>query len=243
MSPSLPSVSSDIAPIVDSPSKIQQPASKDVTTEKDYWNTFYSRFNVSIPSTWCVTTAIESDLSIPIVEFGCGNGRDAIYLATHGFTVYGCDLSKEAIKHNNEKSANLEQLEFCLADVSIEEQVASVMKKARSSKEGKGTQNVLVYTRFFLHSIDQRQQDLFFAALSSSCILGDKLYFEFRCSMDEALDKVHGKEHYRRYVDTPALMGDLEKGGFVVEYEVTGRGMAKYKQEDPYVSRIIARKV
>lgn len=240
MPPAVSSVAVDVAPIVGS--EPAQPTSKDVTTEKDYWNTFYSRFNVSIPSTWCVTTAIEADRTIPIVEFGCGNGRDSIYFATHGYTVYGCDLSAEAIKHNNEKAENLEHLEFFQADVSVAEQVTEVIEKARSSLEGQGSSNVTVYTRFFLHSIDQTQQDKFFAALSSGLVAGDKLYFEFRCSMDAKLDKVHGKDHYRRYVDTPAMMEDLVKLGFVVEYEVTGLGMAKYKQEDPYVSRIIARK-
>ena len=73
-------------------------------------------------------------------------------------------------------------------------------------------------------------------------VSGDKLYFEYRCSMDESLDKVHGKDHYRRYIDTPLMCEDLDKLNFRVTYENTGRGMAKYKAEDPFVSRIIAMK-
>jgi len=63
------------------------PTSKDVTSEKNYWNTFYSKFDLQHPSQFCVTTAIEAR-SQPIIEFGCGNGRDSMYFATHGFKVY-----------------------------------------------------------------------------------------------------------------------------------------------------------
>ena len=34
------------------------PTSKDVTSEKNYWNTFYSKFDLQHPSQFCVTTAI-----------------------------------------------------------------------------------------------------------------------------------------------------------------------------------------
>jgi SAM-dependent methyltransferase len=215
-------------------------ASKNVTAEKDYWNSFYSRFNISHPSQFCVMTAIEADNARPIVEFGCGNARDSIYLATHGFTVYGCDLSKPAIEKNVEKSEDVPNLEFAVVDASNAQQVRGVIDKARDASE---VDNVTIYTRFFLHSIDETQEAKFFAALSSSLIAGDKLYFEFRSALDERLDKVHGKDHYRRYIRTPDMIEDLGELGFDVTYECTGQGMAKYKDEDPFVSRLIAKKI
>mmetsp|Transcript_8798 Transcript_8798/g.13934 ORF Transcript_8798/g.13934 Transcript_8798/m.13934 type:complete len:245 (-) Transcript_8798:342-1076(-) len=223
-------------------------ANKNITLEKSYWNTFYSKFNISHPSQFCVMTAIEAESHRPIVEFGCGNGRDSIYFATHGYKVYACDLSRPAIEKNNEKAKKDvkdidDRLDFMVVDASDHDDVGGIVKLARSSSGGDGAgNNVNVYTRFFLHSIDETQQSKFFSALSSAMIDGDKLYFEYRCSMDESLDKVHGKEHYRRYIDTPSMMEDMAKLGFEIVYEMTGRGMAKYKEEDPYVSRVIARK-
>ncbi len=41
-----------------------------------------------------------------ILELGCGEGRDAIYLLEHGYNVLGVDYSKEAIKKCNELSQN-----------------------------------------------------------------------------------------------------------------------------------------
>eukprot|EP00571_Detonula_confervacea_P009055 CAMPEP_0172315780 /NCGR_PEP_ID=MMETSP1058-20130122/26276_1 /TAXON_ID=83371 /ORGANISM="Detonula confervacea, Strain CCMP 353" /LENGTH=232 /DNA_ID=CAMNT_0013029943 /DNA_START=93 /DNA_END=791 /DNA_ORIENTATION=- len=229
--------SMDVAPISDRNATLSQ---KNVTAEKDYWNNFYARFSVSHPSQFCVMTSVEAERDRPIVEFGCGNARDSVYFATHGYNVHACDLSKEAIELNVEKSKDIPTLEFNLVDASNADQVQAVVDKARAQNNA---DNVNVYTRFFLHSIDATQENKFFAALSNALVEGDKLYFEFRSKMDETLDKVHGKEHYRRYVDTPKMMEDLTKIGFAVVYEMTGQGMAKYKAEDPFVSRIIARKV
>lgn len=220
---------------------VAQPTSKDVSIEKDYWNNFYGQFNISHPSQFCVMTAIEGNHSQPIIEFGCGNGRDSIYFATHGFTVYGCDLSKDAIEKNVEKSkAVSSNIQFKVVDASSMDEVQGVVNTARSDTS---SQNVTIYTRFFLHSIDDEQQDKFFNALSNALVAGDKLYFEYRSKEDESLDKVHGKEHYRRYIDTPYMLAGLEELGFNVEYSITGRGMAKYKQEDPFVSRVVLTKM
>ena len=41
-------------------SKSDAAKAKNVTVEKDYWNSFYSRFNISHPSQFCVMTAIEA---------------------------------------------------------------------------------------------------------------------------------------------------------------------------------------
>ena len=217
-----------------------QPTSKDVTTEKDYWNNFYHQFNISHPSQFCVMTSVEADRTLPIVEFGCGNARDSVYFATHGYKVYACDLSKDAINRNKEKGSSISNLDFMVVDASAEDQVRAAVEEARTTS---GAANVIIYTRFFLHSIDQTQEDKFLSALSNVLEAGDKMYFEYRCSMDEKLDKVHGKEHYRRYVDTPVMLEGMMKKGFAVEYEMTGQGMAKYKMEDPFVSRIIVRKL
>ena len=118
----------------------------------------------------------------------------------------------------------------------------SIVTKART-ESGSSLSNVTVYTRFFLHSIDEVQEAKFFKALSDVLVAGDMLYFEFRSKEDEVLDKVHGKGHYRRYVDTPVMMESLKTLGFDLQYHITGLGMAKYKNEDPFVSRIIATKV
>mmetsp|Transcript_18339 Transcript_18339/g.20649 ORF Transcript_18339/g.20649 Transcript_18339/m.20649 type:complete len:250 (+) Transcript_18339:64-813(+) len=215
---------------------------KDVTTEKSYWNTFYSKFALAVPSQFCVLTAVEVDKATSsIVEFGCGNGRDSIYLANQGFNVFATDLCAKVIGKNQTKTPHVGSvIEFVSVDATNVEQVKAVISKARSSSSDG---NVVVYTRFFLHSIDEDQEDLFLTALAEALLEGDEMRHEYRSKEDEALPKVHGKSHYRRYIDTPALLQKLEDKGFETQYEITGRGMAKYKNEDPFVSRFIVKKV
>jgi len=210
---------------------------KNVTKERGYWNSFYSKWSIDIPSQFCVLTATEAGQERPIVEFGCGNGRDSIYLSTQGFRVYATDLSQEAITKNKEKISESDRLSFSVCDCTDSAQVGLLINKARKSVDGG---NITVYTRFFLHSIDDNQEKQFFEALALGLVPGDRLYMEFRCAEDEDLDKVHGKGHYRRYINTPDLVSFIKGLGFDTLYERTGQGMAKFKSEDPFVSRIIS---
>jgi len=218
--------------------------SKDVTTEKDYWNSFYSRWTIDVPSQFCVLAATEVNKDTPIVEFGCGNGRDSIYLSKQGFRVCASDLSSEGIAKNNAKVESFSgplnehklQISFSICNCTDKKQVSDLISGARVDGG-----NITVYHRFFLHSIDASQEKQFFEALEGAMISGDRILMEFRCSLDEALPKFYGKDHYRRYVHTPDFVEYLDSIGFQVEYEQTGQGMAKYKNEDPFVSRVIAK--
>jgi SAM-dependent methyltransferase len=216
---------------------VESPTNKDVGKEKLYWNRFYSKSSgvpVS-PSQFCVFVSTEVDRNIPIVEFGCGNGRDSFYFANQGFLVFASDISQEAIKSDQGSSGCGAMFWEC--DCTDAAGVADLILKAREINP-----TIAVYNRFFLHSIDEHQQQAFFSALGKTLVSGDKLYMEFRCNLDEDLPKVYGKSHYRRYVETKEILLNLTNLGFEIKYEVTGQGMAAYKNEDPFVSRVIATK-
>lgn len=213
--------------------------SKVVGKESSYWNNFYAgKFDIAVPSQFCVLVATEGDKTKPVVEFGCGNGRDSIYLARHGFKVFAGDLSKEAIQKNREKEEPHKEnpATFNVCDVAKAKDVQALLREARDASEGG---NVTVYNRFFLHSLDDEQERLFLTAVAEASQAGDHLYMEFRCSLDANVEKLY-KDHYRRFVDTSKLVVFLKELGYEIEYEITGQGMAKYKTEDPFVSRIVA---
>ena len=232
-------------------------SNKVVTKESNYWNNFYAKcFSVDIPSQFCTMFATEADRTRPVVEFGCGNGRDSVYLARHGFRVFAGDLSAEAVARNRAREeephdGNNDKLghhpaSFRVCDVAQARDVEALLTLARGNNTNSNTNsnnnnNIAIYNRFFLHSLDDDQEHKFLTALSDHTQPGDTLYMEYRCSLDAALDKVHGQDHYRRYVDTDQLKTVLSRQlEFDVQYDVTGQGMAKYKTEDPFVSRIIA---
>lgn len=248
MPPAQSKTALNLAPIT-VPTTEENPTEKIVSQEKSYWNSFYSNFTLAIPSQFCVSTAFElSKAKRPVVEFGCGNGRDSIYLASNGLNVFACDLSTEAIGHNQEKAkeylknCTTGSIDFVAVDATNSEQVIGIINRARQQCKGSSDSNIAVYSRFFLHSIDEEQEDAFISALSQALIAGDEIHSEYRSAEDEELPKVHGKGHYRRYIETPALLKKLHGLGFTTVYDVTGRGMAKYKDEDPYVSRFIVKK-
>ncbi len=210
---------------------------KNLRHESDYWDDFYAHWEIDIPSQFCVMLATEADKTRPVVEFGCGNGRDSIYLARHGFHVTALDLSEEAIRHNQQKADRMSSLEatFICGDVTSSNDVSKAMNQARVDD-----MPLNIYSRFFLHTLDDEQEQLFLTALSAVTHTGDNLYLEFRCDLDANIDKLF-EGHFRRYVETDKLVESLQQQhGFSVSYRRTGQGMAKYKHEDPFVSRIIA---
>lgn len=226
---------------------------KVVSTEKDYWNSFYDSAakNIIDSSPFAVFVAdklADRRDAMPIVEFGCGNARDTLYFGSLGFSVFASDLSKVAIESNRKKAQDRNVVaSFDICDCTDDGSVGGLIQKTRNAgkKEQGGNEvnpNIAVYNRFFLHSIDAEQEKAFLSLLGKYLLPNDELYMEFRCDLDEALDKVYGKDHYRRYVKTSDLVVFLDSIGFDIKYNHTGQGLAKYKSEDPFVSRLIATK-
>jgi hypothetical protein len=105
-----------------------------------------------------------------------------------------------------------------------------------------GDAPVLFYLRFFLHSIPEDVQDTLLGVISASARPGDTFAAEFRTDKDE--DKSHVfLKHYRRFQNGPAFGVQLrERHNFTVLEEREGTGLAPYKDEDPELYRVIARR-
>jgi len=185
--------------------------------------------------------AVEIPKGPCVVELGCGNGRDSLYFASHQHNVCAVDLSHEAVKSCSETADNmgLSNAKFMQADLSSFDDLKKLFEVARATNE---TGAVTCYSRFVMHSVNDEQEHLFLSNISKLMKSGEIIYFEFRSKEDADLDKTFGG-HYRRFVDTEAFVdAQVNKHGFELKYERTGRGMAKYKSEDPFVSRLIFEK-
>jgi hypothetical protein len=99
---------------------------------------------------------------------------------------------------------------------------------------------VLVYARFFFHAIDSNAEE---RVLDSVARLlhdrGGAVCVEARTHLDEGTTKAT-PEHYRRFIRPDAFAAALEQRGLDVRYRVEGTGMAKYRQDDAHVFRMIA---
>ena len=139
-----------------------------------------------------------------IIDVGCGNGRDTKYF-NNRFVTYGVDYASNAC-----------------AKMSLKE----LMKN-------KAIINV-VYSRFFLHCISNREI-IDFIKWTPEWFMA-----EFRVKGDKP--KLF-KDHERNFVNFEWLLSELKRQKFKIVYSKKGRGMAKYRNEDPLVGRVIAKRV
>jgi len=100
----------------------------------------------------------------------------------------------------------------------------------------------MFYLRFFLHSITEDVQQGLLGVIRDLARPGDVFAAEFRTDKDQKKSKVHGK-HYRRF-QNGAEFGRrlLHDYGFTVLHEEEGTGLSPYKDEDPVLYRVIARR-
>lgn len=209
--------------------------------ERQYWDNFYANWVINIPSQFGVFVATELEKRSVVIEFGSGNGRDSLYFASLGHMVVAMDISKEAIHKCNKAMTDqgFEHAEFIVGDIADRNDVKNAVTIAREYADREGN-NLVFYSRFVMHTLDDEQERKFLESIYAEMQAGEKIHFEFRSKEDASLEKHYGN-HYRRYVDTERFV-DALKGKYELDinYEIVGQGMAKYKEEDPFVARIIA---
>lgn len=183
--------------------------------EKNYWNTFYKDTIIPRePSPFALfINNYFNTLSLNILDCGCGNGRDSYYFANK-HTVLGIDTS---CKPNNTNNCSFIVEDFC--------------------KFNKEKYN-LVYSRFTFHSITNEQQNEFIKSIKKDTYL----CIETRSDKSKDINKVHGDTHYRNYTNIDYLEKLLKKNNFKIIFLEEKNGFAKYKDEDPYCIRLIAKK-
>lgn len=92
----------------------------DTYTEGVNWNDFYTLRDKPAPflklntvPDKCVVDFIRSHKIQTACEFGCGEGRNAIYLAKQGISVEACDLSEVAIQNARRKAEENKAEKVC----------------------------------------------------------------------------------------------------------------------------------
>ncbi len=212
-----------------------------VLNNKTYWDSFYKDFKSAVPSQFCVSVVTDLEEEAVIVELGSGNGKDALFFASQGHTVVAMDLSAVAIESSQKfaEAGAINNAYFFQGDITNKIDIGKAVDAARvRSLSG----SVVVYSRFVMHSLDESQQANLLEGLGAHMMERDVAYFEFRSREDASLVK-HFGGHYRRYVDTERFERELaEVVGLKLMYSITGQGLARFKNEDPMVSRVIAKK-
>jgi len=195
--------------------------------DRKYWNKFYKE-NKDInlqPSSFAEFSEFWIADRKELIEFGCGNGRDSIYFSSRGLDVTAVDNSQETIDSLSEASTG----------------VSAVCKDVLNVNDITGRYDV-VYSRFFLHSIDEHREDALLSWASQSLREDGIMLIEVRTKKDENLKKTY-EGHFRRYVDFEVLKEKISSLGFSIDYAIESQGLSVYGNEDPYLARIVARRL
>lgn len=209
-----------------------------IEAKSDYWNGFYSKdaraLKLDLPSQFAVFFANEIDRDTPIIDFGCGSGRDTLFFAGLGGDVIGVDASQSAVDLCVEKATafGYENTRFVCADLGAEDSV----EKINAPADGP----TALYARFFLHAITEEAENQFLAT-AAQLVKGSLFGVEFRTARDALQEKVTAS-HYRRFINPLDFLANASRFGFETTYFVEGFGYAKYKNDDAHVARVLMRK-
>lgn len=202
---------------------------------KTYWDKYYNKLLPPVkPTSFAIyCKKFLKKYKNTLLDIGCGNGRDTIYFNKLKIDCYGLDKSKQAIrilKNKNKKIAG----KFINSDFS----------KFNYSKLKK---KISIYSRFSIHSINKEKELNFFKKINKSNNL-EYLFVEVRTIYDELYGvgkKLKKNEyltsHYRRFID-PKIFKKQIKKKFSIKLFKISRNFAKYKDENPLVLRIIAKR-
>jgi SAM-dependent methyltransferase len=207
--------------------------------EARFWDQHYASFRVMQPTLFaefCAAHFIHPDDIL--VEVGCGNGRDAQYVAPHVQDYFGLDACPKAAELCRKAIAHLYD------DGVVESRVlntdASRFDFRTVAMPGKRT---VVYSRFSVHSMNYDEEDRLLNALSM--VDGPLL---FLVEARTIFDKHYGEgaevgrhefvsDHYRRFIDPIEFISRFSRIGMPVFTSISG-GQAKFGSEDPVVLRV-----
>jgi len=212
-----------------------------VPKTKNFWDSFYKDQNnqkITDASSFARFVCEFIKTNSLVIDMGCGNGRDSRYLNLFN-DVVGVDQSDEAVEfciaQRRSIAGTTKTLDFRVLPVE-DENICQIFKTEYIKSEKK---SVFVYARFFLHAIDKTQYARFWDF--AQCLNRDysvSVGVEFRTKEDEKNFKQF-PDHFRTYLDPNAVVADAELRGFKVREIHQGYGLAKYKDEDPHLARII----
>lgn len=200
-------------------------------SDKNFWEAFYAnKKGIRNPSPFAIFLIENYNLKGSMVELGCGNGRDSLYFAEQNIDILGIDQCKNIVSELN--GLALKNTKFKATDFTNLGDLGSFD---------------IVYSRFTLHSIHKEQASNTMAWAYNSLNVGGRFCIEVRsvhdefCGEGEEVEKdAFVTDHYRRFIRLDEIVNELMEIGFSIDYKIEATGLAKYKEEDPSVIRVIA---
>lgn len=193
---------------------------------KNYWQDFYKNSNSELSDISDNSKFAEFTLEYlkdkkdanSLLDVGCGTGRDTKYFIENGILAQGIDTS---------------------CDDSVD-----YLKKGDALYISK--QYDVYYLRFFLHSLEEKDMDIVMKNIYNSMSDTGLVFIETRSSKgitNEPRSETNfrssiGSEHFRMLYSLKYLDNKFSKF-YNVLFSAEERGLAPFKNEDPYIIRMI----
>jgi hypothetical protein len=205
-------------------------------TNKLFWDNFYSKNNKIIEKPSSFSKFIykyikkQKEYKEYIIDLGCGNGRDLNFFRSKNLPCLGIDKSNIAAKKLNKNKKKIVILNDDFTDFNFDKICYG---------------NYSLYSRFTWHSINYNEESRLLKNLKKAKKI-KFLFIETRSIHDElyGIGKKVGRheyvdDHYRRFIDPEELKKKIEKNFKIILFKIR-KGVAKFKNEDPCIIRIIA---
>jgi len=213
-------------------------------SEKSHWNHFYSTTDwipkeASTFAEWCLPFL---DNSRALLEYGCGSGRDSLFFIEKGVKrVVGTDIASSTIDKLTLAVEKIDGISFLNTDFT------KLPPRENLNLNSIGT----VYARFTLHAIRKHDASECLKWAYNNLDTNGLICIEARSTKGDLYGKgepVEGEKdafvfgHYRRFINGEELRQELEGLGFVIDKFVEDKGLAAFRDDDPVVVRVIAKK-
>lgn len=205
-----------------------------------YWDAYYERRRAPIhPSSFAIFCEENFfGTHSRVLEFGCGNGRDAFYFAKR-HRVTAIDQSSVVIQANRRRASDEGVLSIDFLEGKFGDGIAALPEAVD-----------VVYGRFVLHAMPVEDEVRALTCAFRILSPGGRIFLEFRTDKDRLMNEgaVVGinervTDHYRRFINFEEFCERLPQFGFAIDFRLERSGLAKHGDDDPTLGRVIATKV
>ena len=206
---------------------------------KEFWDNYYlknKKFIIPKPSNFAAFFFKKFlKKNNFILEIGCGNGRDTFHFYKKTKNIIAIDQSKSVIKKNLQLSKKLnKKIKFINSDF-------------ENFKKSKNQRIDFIYARFFLHTINIRQENKLIRLINSfKGSIKTKVALEFRTNKDKLKkkNKILNKDmsftdHYRRFINVNNFLKKLKKNDYKIIYIKQDINLSKTKGDNPHLCRLV----
>ena len=187
------------------------------------------------PSRFAMWVAPQLAPGAPVIDVGCGNGRDSAYFARHGHQVVGVDFSPAALGLARRAVAKVDGV-GSFRQVNLYDYRSAVTEAALIARDVPARRTI--YARFLLHQLERDGLDVtwrFFNMLLRPG--GGRAFLEFRTLRDAA--GPHHFEGFRRLLDPDDVVRQAKAAGARVVERIEDTGLAPFENEDPPICRLV----